>query len=268
MSQEHVNSVALRMNHLQRWLDSSEDASTAVTRYFDHGLAAVTVDPTSADRAASPNRNRIRLCGGQGLSATELDDMARLFDVRGVERFFVWLSPGPGIEIVHEWLAARGAAKVPWTQYPTMVHTGKAPLKPVTTLEVRKVTRDDIGAAPFVPAEDAVIDRYMKTLGCPGFHHFAAFESGQPIATAALVQFEDMGYLAYARTAETFRRRGAQTALIAARIEEASRLGCTLILTQTLTMLKDSYANLTRAGFEVAYDKEVYECVSFPAPTT
>jgi hypothetical protein len=149
-----------------------------------------------------------------------------------------------------------------------MVHTGKAPLKPVTTLEVRKVTRDDIGAGPFAPADDAVIDRYMKTIGCPGFHHFAVFEGGQPIATAALVRFEDMGYLAYARTAETFRRRGAQTALIAARIEEASRLGCTLILTQTLTMLKDSYANLTRAGFEVAYDKEVYECVSFPAPTT
>jgi hypothetical protein len=31
-------------------------------------------------------------------------------------------------------------------------------------------------------------------------------------------------------------------------------------------MLKDSYANLTRARFQVAYEKEVYECVRPPAP--
>jgi predicted GNAT family acetyltransferase len=68
-----------------------------------------------------------------------------------------------------------------------------------------------------------------------------------------------VGYLMGARTSESFRKRGAQTAMIAARVEEARRLGCTLISTQTLTMLKDSYSNLTRAGFEVAYDKEVYE---------
>jgi GNAT superfamily N-acetyltransferase len=71
----------------------------------------------------------------------------------------------------------------------------------------------------------------------------------------------EIGYLTYATTAEAFRRRGSHTAVIAARIEEARRLGCTLILTKTLTMLRDSYANLTRAGFQVAYEKEVYECV-------
>jgi hypothetical protein len=38
-----------------------------------------------------------------------------------------------------------------------------------------------------------------------------------------LIQFEEIGYLTCARTAEGFRRRGSHTALIAARIDEARR---------------------------------------------
>src|SRR6266446_7476113 len=110
------------MNSLQRWLDGGEGTSTEVIRYFDHAFAAVTVDPTSTARAASFNRNRIRLCGGRGLSTTELSEMAQLFDAQGVERFFVWLSPGPRIETIREWRTAQRAVKVPWTEYPTMVH--------------------------------------------------------------------------------------------------------------------------------------------------
>jgi hypothetical protein len=46
------------------------------------------------------------------------------------------------------------------------------------------------------------------------------------------------------------------------RIEKAQELGCTLIVSQTLTMLKDSYANLQRVGFEEVYEQEVYECAA------
>lgn len=116
------------------------------------------------------------------------------------------------------------------------------------------------------PVADGLMDGYMQSVGRPRHHHFAAFEGGQPIGGAVLIQFEEIGYLAFARTAEAFRRHGSHTALITTRIDEARRRGCTLILTETLTMLKDSYANLTRAGFQVAYEKEVYECVRRSAP--
>src|SRR5215475_8715289 len=121
MSYPDPDSLAIKMSHLQRWLNSGEVPSSAVTHYFDHACAAVTVDPASTARAASWNRNAMRLRGGRGLSATELNEMAQLFSAQSVERFFVWLSPGPASEVVREWLGARGAEKVRWTQYPTMV---------------------------------------------------------------------------------------------------------------------------------------------------
>ena len=62
-----------------------------------------------------------------------------------------------------------------------------------------------------------------------------------------------------ARTVETHRKRGAQQALIAKRVERAEQLGCTILVSETLTMLEHSLRNLQRAGFVEVYDKEVYE---------
>ena len=256
-----VPSILLKMRRWCRWADLNEPRPpTTMAHYVDHPFASVTVDPASDSGAASFNRNRIRLWGGEAVAASDLDNMAALFDAQGVRRFFVWLNPGPGIALVHEWLASRGAVQIPWTRYPTMVHSGQqsAP-RPATTVEVRKVTRRDMEVA--APGADVMPGGYLETLGRAGFHHFAAYESGRLIATAGLTHWEDMAYLNGAQTAEPFRRRGAQTALIAARIDEAHRLGCALIVTETLTMLPSSFANLVRAGFEVAYEKEVFECV-------
>ena len=62
-----------------------------------------------------------------------------------------------------------------------------------------------------------------------------------------------------AATAESHRQRGAQQALIAARIEQAERIGCSILVSETLTMLEHSLRNLQRAGFQEVYEKEVYE---------
>jgi GNAT superfamily N-acetyltransferase len=186
--------------------------------------------------------------------------MARLFEVAGIDRHFVWLSPGPGADAVREWLKSRSAVKVPWTRYPTLVHATPAPEPRATALLVREISRREIDAAGIGAGHAAILDGYLQSLGRPGFQHFAAYAQNQIIATAALAHFEDMAYLTYACTAEPYRRRGAQTALIAARIAAASRLGCQLIASQTLTMLEDSFANLQRAGFVEVYEREVFEC--------
>jgi GNAT superfamily N-acetyltransferase len=86
-----------------------------------------------------------------------------------------------------------------------------------------------------------------------------AFDGERPVAIAALCIFEDIGYLMAAATAESHRRRGAQQALIATRIERAEALGCTIEVSETLYMLEHSWRNLQRAGFQEVYEKEVYE---------
>jgi hypothetical protein len=40
---------------------------------------------------------------------------------------------------------------------------------------------------------------FEESAGRDGFHHYMAFDAGRPIATAALVQFEDVGYLTNAQ---------------------------------------------------------------------
>jgi GNAT superfamily N-acetyltransferase len=259
--QTDPRSLALKIHRLQHWLDGSELPATT-TRHVIDANATVLVDPASNSPAASLNRNAIRLSGAAGQTPQDFEHMARLFEAAGVDRHFVWLSPGPGADATREWLKTRGAVKVPWTRYPTLVHGGQGVALRASHLLVREVGRREVDAAAICEGHAAILDGYLPSLGRPGFQHFAAYAQDQVIATAALAHFEDMAYLTYACTAEAHRRQGAQIALIDARIAAARKLGCRLIVCQTLTMLVDSYANLRRAGFDEAYEREVYECSS------
>ena len=254
--------LASRMRRLQSWMESKASSPTWSRHQFDRppfGNAEVTVDAASNSPAASFNRNRICLCGSEGgLTRDGLTEMIQLFDAQRVKRFFVWLSPGSGIEVVREWLGALGFVKVPWTRYPTLAHCGQPPNSVATHLTIREVGRYEVASARS-QMEETIMDGYAESVGREGFHHYMAFDSSQPVAVAALVRFEDIGYLTYASTAESFRRRGAQSALIAHRVTQARALGCTQIVSQTLTMLADSFANLQRAGFREIYEQEVFE---------
>ena len=216
---------------------------------------------TSTSPAASFNRNRICLSGTEGgLTLEGLIEMLKLFDAQRVNRSFVWLSPGPGIERVREWLARLAYVKVPWTRYPTLVHAGAEPPRDFSPISVREVGRREIESAGSGLA-DVMMSGFGESVGREGFHHYMAFEGDRPIAVAALAVFEDLGYLTHAATEEAFRRRGAQSALIAHRVAQARAFGCTHIVSQTLTMLADSFANLQRAGFREIYEQEVFERV-------
>jgi GNAT superfamily N-acetyltransferase len=106
---------------------------------------------------------------------------------------------------------------------------------------------------------DTIWPDYARSAGQEGFFHYMAFDGQRPVAIATLCIFEDLGYLMAAATAESHRKRGAQQALIAKRIERAERLGCSMVVSETLYMIEHSYRNLQRAGFEEVYEKEVYE---------
>ncbi len=100
---------------------------------------------------------------------------------------------------------------------------------------------------------------YARSAGKQNFFHYMAFDADRPVAIAALCIFENLGYLMAAATAESHRQRGAQQALIASRVEKAEQIGCSALVSETLYMLQHSYRNLQRAGFQEAYEKEVFE---------
>jgi GNAT superfamily N-acetyltransferase len=91
-----------------------------------------------------------------------------------------------------------------------------------------------------------------------GWHCFLAFAAdGEPIAAGALFVDGTSGWLGAAATLPSFRRRGAQSALLHARIETGRRLGVRTFATETGEHVPGepsvSYRNIQRFGFREAY---------------
>jgi GNAT superfamily N-acetyltransferase len=254
--------LSLKLKRFIPWFDSRCEPGRQVRKQFDgapFGNCYVTVDPACQGPAASGNLNRVYLCGTEaGLLPEGLDRLIELFTAAGAKRFFVWLSPGPDMDRVRGWLKERGLSRGRWTGYPTLCRSGRSPVRFRTDFEIREVGPAEIAAARDQLGE-TMWPEYARPAGKEGFFHYMAFDGTRPVAIAALCIFEDLGYLMAARTAESHRKRGAQQALIAARIERAERIGASMLVSETLTMLEHSLRNLQRAGFREAYEKEVYE---------
>jgi len=229
--------LSLKLKRLVAWLDERCQPDNLVRKQF-HGFpfgnCYVTLDPDRQSPFASANMNRVFMCGTE--AGMEPDSVGRLIDL----------------------LEQNGLLRIRRTGYPTLCRSHRAPVQFKTDFEIRQVSARDIEAARDQLGE-TVWPEYARSAGEEGFFHYMAFDDKRPVAIATLCIFEDLGYLMAAATAESHRRRGAQQALIARRIEQAERLGCSLQVAETLYMLEHSYRNLQRAGFEEAYEKEVYE---------
>jgi GNAT superfamily N-acetyltransferase len=254
--------LSLKLKRLIPWLDDRCQPDSLVRKQFHgapFGSCYVTIDPDRQGTAASANLNRIYLCGMEsGMQPDSLEGLIELFAAAGVKRFFVWLSPGADMDVVRGWLDQRGIVRVRWTGYPTLCRSERSPLQFRTNLLIREVSASEIEAARDQLGE-TLWPGYAMSAGKQAFFHYMAFDGARPVATAALCVFEDIGYLMAAATAEGHRKRGAQQALIAERIKRAEQIGCSILVSETLTMLEHSLRNLQRAGFQEVYDKEVYE---------
>ncbi|MFN6962972.1 MAG: GNAT family N-acetyltransferase [Pyrinomonadaceae bacterium] len=87
-----------------------------------------------------------------------------------------------------------------------------------------------------------------------GGRPFIAELDGRPIAAAGLQVYDDVCILAGASTLPDSRRRGAQNALLAARIRCAQELGCTLAMMCALPG-SQSQKNAQKNGFLIAYTR-------------
>lgn len=254
--------LSLKLKPFIPWLDDRCQPASLIRKHFNgppFGGCYVTIDPQRQGPAASANFNRVYLRGTEsGMAPDSLERLIELFAAAGVKRFFVWLSPGPDMDLVRGWLDKRGFSRVRWTGYPTLCRSEHSPVQFRTDFEIREVGPAEIAAARD-QLGDTMWPGYVKPAGKQGFFHYMAFDGNRPVAIAALCLFEDLGYLMAAATAETHRKRGAQQALIAKRVERAEQIGCSTLVSETLTMLEHSLRNLQRAGFQEVYEKEVYE---------
>lgn len=98
--------------------------------------------------------------------------------------------------------------------------------------------------------------KYWKT--------YLAFENDKAIATASLFVKDDFGWLSFAGTLPDYRKKGAQTALIAKRIRDAAELGCKVLTAETNEKSGENRSQslqyLQKMGFEVAFTQLNFLC--------
>ena len=206
--------LARTMQRIAAEIDAHCRPASAVRRTFDaapFGTAHVCVSPGEESQFASSNHNRIYVCGTEGgLTREGLAQLCGMFEAAGVGRFFVWLTPGPGMESVRGWLAEAGMARNPHVTYPTLARPAGAPEPVSSDLEVRELAGED-AAQTLASVDGASWRDFRRSVGAPGFSHYVAYEGGRPIGSAALQVHDDVGHLCMAsrrsRTAGAARSR-------------------------------------------------------------
>ena len=189
-------------------------------------------------------------------SLAELDELELLYEDG---RFAVSLDPEAGLD---EALAGRGFARgYPWHKFVR----GDEPASARSGLSVEEPRRPDDFGATFAAGyglPGSFGEWAATVVARPGWSCFVAYDGDRPAGVGALYAHEGTGWLGFGATVPELRGRGAQGALLAARIDRARALGLGTVVTETGAPREDgpgpSYRNILRAGFEVAYERPNY----------
>jgi len=143
-----------------------------------------------------------------------------------------------------------------------------SPVEPaVTSLRVGPIAVEDRAAWAAVQVEafglpdpDGGIGEMLAAINdVPGVTGYAAWDGDKLVATAALYVEGEVGEFVSASTLPAYRGRGAQSALLARRAEDAIAAGCRWLGVETGKPAEGetnpSLDNVQRAGFKVLYDR-------------
>ncbi|HSB39382.1 MAG TPA: GNAT family N-acetyltransferase [Gaiellaceae bacterium] len=161
------------------------------------------------------------------------------------------------------WLERRGSTKgYGWTKFTR--RAGGAPVAD-TQLRVERVEEGVAFAEAFVRGYGTpeFFRGWLARLPRrPGWHCFVAFDGGEPAGVGALYVTGAVGWLGIAATVPEHRRKGAQNAILAARVDAAAEAGCEIVATETGEPRDGepggSWRNIARAGFEPQYVRPNY----------
>lgn len=260
---ERIERAALADLHRPPEADPDCDAYPSIPSRADTVGGALVVTTPGVDSLLLNRVIGLGAVANRGIVANVLDR----FGKAGVERYFVHLGPEPGDRDVRDWLAERGVVRYP-RSWDKLVRGRAAPRPARSNLRVRIADAQDrpvvaaLVAQGFdLPAAGGAL--YARTIGRPGWEVFVAtdpHDERHPVAVGGLYHHNAEAYLAFAATDPQHRRRGAQAALMEARIRCALDLGCERMVTETGQAVageaNSSHNNMRRAGFQVVCARE------------
>jgi GNAT superfamily N-acetyltransferase len=167
-----------------------------------------------------------------------------------VDAVLRWFDGAPHMFSTHDDLSAHGYTRGhAWMKF----ERGDEPAPSVQTDLRIEETRDGALFARVCADGFGLPDAPGQFVGSPGFACFLAWDGDEPAACAALYADGDSAWLGVAATKPGFRGRGAQGALLSARIDAARAAGAKRLVTETGERPGSSYRNIVRAGFREAY---------------
>jgi GNAT superfamily N-acetyltransferase len=227
------------------WVAAAPDGAVASA---EHGRAL------AVRSTAFPARELNRIVG-----LYDLVDLAALTPFYAGGSFWVSLDPAAGLD---DELRARGfAADYPWQKFAR----GLEPVEARSDLRIADAEAPaDFGSA-FAEGyglPSPVAGFAAAVVGRTGWHCFVAYDERRPVASGALFESGDAGWLGAAATVPSHRGRGAQSAILAARVERARERGLRVLITET-GVPRDgrpgaSYRNIVKNGFEPTYVRPNY----------
>jgi len=260
--------LAQRLAWLQQWMGraiAARQASLHPDRPWPAPRAiadgTIVIDPANDKQYPSVNPNHVEHLGTSGLAGRQiLAEIIDLYRTAGASRFFFYLSPSGQAADLEAWLGEYGFAKM--TELCMLGRPAQSIGRPECDFDIcvsrptqadllRQVVSDDGDEFGYATAT-------LDMLGHPGFHTMIATLNKIPAACGSLYVHQNLAYLGNGTTLPEYRKRGAQSALIAARLGLASALGCTDAVSETYSFLPSSYANLERAGFVELYSRAIF----------
>jgi len=202
---------------------------------------------------------------GEPATAGALDRIIETYREAGVPRFFVlwpdFAEPGGFPEVLRQ----RGLSH--YNNWAKLYRDLKEIPSPRTDLRIEAIGPER--SADFARIISTAFEwpeitgRYIAgPIGQPGWRHYLAFDGDRPVAAACYHAHDGIAWLEISATLPEARGRGAQTALIARRLQDGAEDGCTVAMVETAeqTPSKEapSYRNVTRMGFQVAHLRPNY----------
>ena len=203
---------------------------------------------------AFPTRELNRIVGLYDVA--DLDALAAFYSGNS---FWVSLDPAAGLD--DEFVARGFTADYAWQKFarglePVEARTDLRVVDAETPADFGQAFADGYGLPP------ALADFAAAVVSRTGWHCFVAYDRRTPVGAGALFESGEAGWLGAAATVPSHRGRGAQSAILAARVERARERGLRVLITET-GVARDgrpgaSYRNIVKSGFEPTYVRPNY----------
>jgi GNAT superfamily N-acetyltransferase len=208
--------------------------------------------------------NRVLGLGvAQPARESDVDEAIERFRRVGARRFMIPVAPGARPDGFVGWLEARGFYR--HNHWIRLARELSEPIpEPSTTLRVSAFGAEHADEFGRLEAEafghpPELAGFSSSLVGRPGWSFAGAFDGDQLVSAGAMHVQGPAAWFGFAATRAEYRGRGAQSALIAARLVAARAAGCRWACVETAADTPEkpnpSTHNLRRLGFQDAYER-------------